>query len=83
MFKFGFDDGKGPTVPLKLIGIPFKVPSVLLKVKILSANVKLITGFVIFWSKPENAGLVNDPEIIGLAVVPLRVAAAVMIPDNL
>ena len=83
MFSEGLSDGRGPTVPVTLIGIPFRVPSVLVRVRFLLANEKFITGLVIFWSIPENSGLLNEPEITGFDVLPLTFTEAVIFPANL
>ena len=48
MLRAGFFEGRGEIVPLKFTGIPLRVPSVLLIVRVFPSNAKLTAGFTIF-----------------------------------
>ena len=82
MSSLGFS-GISEIFPVTLMGIPFTLPSVLLRVRVFPEYVKFTEGLMIFCPHPENSGLLISPVTLGLEAVPFTVTEAVISPSSL
>ena len=80
MLSLGLTEGKSVIVPVMLMGIPFRVPSVLLMESVLSEYTNCTEGFEISCPHPLNSGLFISPVITGLLAVPFTERLAVISP---